>query len=87
MVNADPMIEHERLQATVHLMSGFMAYPVKSTCHSLIIARINEHHHRYGTWINSDDVLYLIIHFTFAPASWIDRFGYRKLEAFEHEAL
>lgn len=43
MVNPDPMIEHERLQATIHLMGAFMAYPVKSYIHSLVMARINEH--------------------------------------------
>ncbi|KAJ5051705.1 uncharacterized protein L3040_001478 [Drepanopeziza brunnea f. sp. 'multigermtubi'] len=53
----------------------------------LIISRINEHHHRYGKWINSDDVLYLIIHFAMAPVSWINKFGYRSLEGFEVDAL
>lgn len=43
MVNNDPMVEHERLQATVHMMTAFVAYKVKSPLHSLIIARINEH--------------------------------------------
>jgi hypothetical protein len=47
----------------------------------------HEQHHRYGTKINSDDVLYLIIHFGFAPVSWINRFGYRQLEAFEVHAM
>lgn len=37
------MVEHERLQATIHLMSCFLAYPVKSRNHSLAVARINEH--------------------------------------------
>lgn len=43
MVNPDPMIEHERLQATIALMGAFMAYPLKSKMHSLVMARINEH--------------------------------------------
>ncbi|KAF8862180.1 hypothetical protein BDZ45DRAFT_212739 [Acephala macrosclerotiorum] len=87
MVNPDPMIEHERLQATIALMGAFMAYPLKSKMHSLVMARINEHHHRYGVWINSDDILYLIIHFAMIPGHWINRFGYRKLEPFEEHAL
>lgn len=44
-------------------------------------------HHRYGIKINSDDVLYLVIHFGLAPVSWINRFGYRKLEPFEVQAM
>jgi hypothetical protein len=44
-------------------------------------------HHRYGIKINSDDVLYLIIHFGRAPVPWINRFGYRKLEPFEVHAM
>ncbi|KAK0120092.1 hypothetical protein ONS95_011505 [Cadophora gregata] len=87
MVNPDPMVEHDRLQSTVHLMSGMMAYKFRSANHSLVISRINEHHHRYGTWINSDDVLYLIIHFSEVPVQWISKFGYRKLEGFEVQAM
>ncbi|KUJ12235.1 uncharacterized protein LY89DRAFT_785633 [Mollisia scopiformis] len=87
MVNPDPMIEHERLQATIHLMGAFMAYPLKSPMHSMVMARINEHHHRYGIWINSDDILYLIIHFAMIPGQWINQFGYRKLYPFEQQAL
>ncbi|KAK4506525.1 hypothetical protein PRZ48_000257 [Zasmidium cellare] len=86
-INEDKRIEHQRMQATVHLMTGLMAYPIKSRNSSLVIARINEHHHRYGIKINSDDVLYLVIHFGLAPVPWINRFGYRKLEPFEVEAL
>lgn len=44
-------------------------------------------HHRYGIKINSDDVLYLIIHFGLAPVPWINKFGYRKLEPFEVQAM
>jgi hypothetical protein len=47
----------------------------------------NKQHHRYGVWINSDDILYLIIHFAMTPGHWINHFGYRKLEAFEEHAL
>jgi len=31
------------MQATIHLMTAFVAYKVKSHNHSLVIARINEH--------------------------------------------
>ncbi|KAK5045932.1 hypothetical protein LTR84_008718 [Exophiala bonariae] len=86
-INEDRMIEHERMQATIHLMTGMVAHKVKSRNHSLIIARINEHHHRYGMKINSDDVLYLMILFGLAPIPWINRFGYRKLEPFEEHAI
>ena len=75
------------MQATIHMMTAFVAYKVKSQNHSLVVARINEHHHRYGIKINSDDVLYLIIHFGLAPVPWINRFGYRKLEPFEVNAI
>ncbi|KAL2069645.1 hypothetical protein VTL71DRAFT_14324 [Oculimacula yallundae] len=87
MVNPDPMVEHERLQTTVHMMSAMVAYKFRTANHSLVVSRINEHHHRYGSWINSDDVLYLIIHFSQAPVQWISRFGYRKLEGFEVQAM
>ncbi|KAH7346518.1 hypothetical protein BKA65DRAFT_551425 [Rhexocercosporidium sp. MPI-PUGE-AT-0058] len=87
MVNPDLMVEHDRLQSTVHLMSAMMAYKFRSANHSLVISRINEHHHRYGTWINSDDVLYLIIHFSEIPVQWINKFGYRSLEGFEVQAM
>ncbi|CZS92774.1 uncharacterized protein RAG0_03286 [Rhynchosporium agropyri] len=87
MVNPDPMIEHERLQTTVHLMSAMVAMEFRSATQSLVVSRINEHHHRYGSWINSDDVLYLIIHFSQSPVQWINAFGYRKLEAFEVQAM
>ncbi|KAH9214158.1 hypothetical protein DL95DRAFT_524084 [Leptodontidium sp. 2 PMI_412] len=87
MVNPDPMVEHDRLQSTVHLMSVMMAYKFRSANHSLVVSRINEHHHRYGTWINSDDVLYLIIHFSEIPVQWINKFGYRSLEGFEVQAM
>lgn len=42
-INEDKRIEHQRMQATVHLMTGLMAYPIKSKNSSLVIARINEH--------------------------------------------
>lgn len=41
--NEDKRVEHQRMQATVHLKTGSMAYPIRSTNSSLIIARINEH--------------------------------------------
>jgi len=87
IVNGDEFIEHERLQVTIHLMTAFMAHEMKSPIQSLVLARINEHHHRYGAKINSDDMLYLMIHFGFAPVAWINRFGYRQLEDFEIHAL
>ncbi|KAF2171333.1 hypothetical protein M409DRAFT_18448 [Zasmidium cellare ATCC 36951] len=59
-INEDKRIEHQRMQATVHLMTGLMA---------------------------TIDVLYLVIHFGLAPVPWINRFGYRKLEPFEVQAL
>lgn len=36
--------------------------------------------------INSDDILYLIIHLGFNPILWVNRFGYRQLEPFEVHA-
>jgi len=36
--------------------------------------------------INSDDILYLIIHFAFVFELWINRFNYCPLEAFEVQA-
>lgn len=44
-------VEHDRLQATIHMMSGMMAYEVGSPSHSLIISSINEHHHRVCTTV------------------------------------
>jgi len=43
LVNGDAMVEHKRLQTTIHLMSSLMAYPIKSALHNLCVARINEH--------------------------------------------
>lgn len=75
MINRDPMVEHERLQATIHLMSGLVSYDVKSVYHSLVVARINEHVSPpifllsfvgpTTLWSNKDlgDVLFLIEHF------------------------
>jgi outer membrane protein assembly factor BamD (BamD/ComL family) len=68
-------------------MRGFLSYKIGSPEHSLIVSRINEHHHRYGIYINSDDILYLIIHFAFSPIDWVNKFGYRQLEAFEVHAV
>lgn len=42
-INEDKRIEHQRMQATVHMMTGIAAYPIKSRNSSLVIARINEH--------------------------------------------
>lgn len=42
-INDDPKIEHQRMQATIHLMTGMVGYPIKSKEQSLVIARINEH--------------------------------------------
>lgn len=42
-ISSDLKVEHERMQATLHLMVGFTAYKIKSPYHSLVIARVNEH--------------------------------------------
>lgn len=75
------------MQATVHLMTGLAAYPTKSPYSSLAIARINDHHHHYGSKIDSDDVIYLMIYFGLAPVPWINKSGWRKLEPFEMHAI
>ncbi|KAH9823627.1 Glutathione S-transferase [Teratosphaeria destructans] len=86
-INEDKRVEHQRMQATVYLIGALPAYPLKSKNSGLVISRINEHHHRYGIKINSDDILYLVIHFGVAPIPWINKFGYRKLEPFEVHAI
>ncbi|KAF2764538.1 hypothetical protein EJ03DRAFT_339718 [Teratosphaeria nubilosa] len=86
-INEDKRIEHQRMQATVYLIGALPAYPLKSKNSGLVISRINEHHHRYGIKINSDDILYLVIHFGVAPIPWINKFGYPKLEPFEEHAI
>jgi hypothetical protein len=42
-INEDKKIEHQRMQATVHMMTAFVAYKVKLHSHGLVVARINEH--------------------------------------------
>lgn len=42
-INEDKRIEHQRMQATIHLMTGMVAYKIKSRNQSLVVARINEH--------------------------------------------
>lgn len=42
-INEDKKVEHQRMQATLHMMTAFVAWKVKSPFHSLVIARINEH--------------------------------------------
>lgn len=55
----DPMLAHARQQDTVCLMTAMMAQPLGSEFSSLVLARINEHHTKYGDRINSDTVLWL----------------------------
>ena len=57
--NPDPMLAHARQQETVCLMTAIMAQPLGSEFSSLALARINEHHNKYGDRINSDTVLWL----------------------------
>ena len=53
------MLAHARQQDTVCLMTAMMAQPLGSEFSSLVLARINEHHTKYGDRINSDTVLWL----------------------------
>jgi hypothetical protein len=42
-INEDKRVEHQRMQATLHMMTALGGYKVKSHEHSLFVARINEH--------------------------------------------
>jgi len=49
ILSPDPKVAHDRLQATIHLTSAMVAHKIKSPVQSLVMSRINEHHHQYGT--------------------------------------
>ena len=69
--NPDPMLAHARQQDTVCLMTAMMAQPLGSEFSSLALARINEHHNKYGDRINSDTVLWLSWYDNVIPLYWL----------------
>ncbi|KAI9732337.1 MAG: hypothetical protein M1834_001544 [Cirrosporium novae-zelandiae] len=85
--NIDPHVSHKRQQDTVCLMTAIMALPIKSWNCSLACARINEHHTKYKSVINSDTMLWLSWMWTDGPIRWINNHGWRKLEPFEEHAI
>ncbi|MCJ1457883.1 hypothetical protein MMC28_008252 [Mycoblastus sanguinarius] len=85
--NKDPLIAHARQQDTVCLMTAIMALKLHTVYSGRAIARINEHHNRYGNQINSDTVLWLSEMWMSGPIRWINRVGWRKLQPFEEHAM
>ena len=85
----DPATACKRYVDTEVLVAEFLGHHPQSERTIAAIARTNYLHSLYRTQkaIMDEDMLYTLSLFALEPARWIDRYEWRKLEAFERNAL